>query len=94
MFDENKADIITLTDENNKEKTFEILDTIEDERGKFFALSPIRKNLTDLIGGSADFLVLQEIENGEETDLIEPKDPILLSELTEEFEDRFNALFD
>ena len=44
-----KPDLITLIDEDNVEHNFEILDTIENEKGVFYALYPIYDNAKDSV---------------------------------------------
>lgn len=95
MSEEYRPDVISLLDENDEEHNFEILDIIEDDRGKFYALAPIFDTTNKLIVDNGEYIILEASENEDgEIDMIEPSDEYLLKELENEFEDRFNALFE
>ncbi len=60
-------DIYTLSDENGKEHTFELLDTLEDGGNFYYAMVPVYDDPRDSISGDAQLVVLKaEDDNGEE----------------------------
>ena len=85
-------DIITLVDDEGVEREFEILDFIENSKGKFYALMP-NFDLDDkeLMPEETYFIFELVEENGEEQ-LIEVEDDLLLDELSEEFEKRLGNM--
>ena len=89
-----KPDLITLIDEDNVEHNFEILDTIENEKGVFYALYPICDNAKDSVDDSGEYYIMEVIEENGEEQLAEVQDEALLDELSAIFEKRFEELFD
>ncbi|WP_405357580.1 DUF1292 domain-containing protein [Ruminococcus sp.] len=89
-----KPDLITLIDEDNVEHNFEILDTIENEKGVFYALYPIYDNAKDSVDDSGEYYIMEVIEEDGEEQLAEVQDEALLDELSAIFEKRFEELFD
>ena len=94
MDNEFRPDLITLIDEDNVEHRFEILDTIEDERGVFYALYPIFDTETDLLNDSGEYYIMEVIEEDGEERLAEVEDDKLIDELAAIFEAHFEKLFD
>ena len=74
-----KPDLITLIDEDNVEHNFEILDTIENEKGVFYALYPIYDNAKDSVDDSGEYYIMEVIEEDGEEQLAEVQDEALLS---------------
>ncbi|MBR1778993.1 MAG: DUF1292 domain-containing protein [Clostridia bacterium] len=91
MTNEFSPDIITLIDEDGKEHVFEILDTIEDEKGVFYALFP--KTYTGT-GVDSNYYIFELIEDEGEQLLAEVQDDELLNELAEIFESHFEDLYE
>ncbi len=86
-------DLITLVDDQNVEHNFEILDTIENEKGLFYALYPVFDEPQDALKDDGEYYIMEVIEeNGDEL-LAEVEDDALLDELAEIFEARFEKLF-
>lgn len=86
-------DLITLIDEDNQERSFEILDIIEEGDSRYYALVPVYEPGEDLLGDSGEYLILEAIdENGEEI-LAELEDESLRRRLAVEFEERFEDMF-
>ncbi len=64
--DEYNPDIITLSDETGKEYSFEVLDAIETDDGRYLALLPIFDSPEDSVMDSGELVVLKVLEeNGE-----------------------------
>lgn len=68
MSEEYGNDIVTLKDDNNNEYTFEILDAIETEDGRYLAMMPKFDDPQKMLDDSGDLVIVkvQEDENGEE----------------------------
>ena len=94
MDNEYKPDLITLVDEDNVEHNFEILDTIENEKGVFYALYPIFDNAEDSVEDSGEYYIMEVIEEDGEEQLAEVEDDALLDELSAIFEQHFEEMFD
>lgn len=86
-------DLISLLDENNQEHNFEILDTIEEDGSKFYALMPVYDSGEDMLSDSGEYTILESIiEDGEEQ-LAEVENRELRMRLSRIFEERFNDMF-
>lgn len=64
---EYNPDIITLSDEDGKEYSFEVLDAIEADNGRYLALLPIYESPEDLLQDSGELVVLKVVEEGEDS---------------------------
>lgn len=85
-------DIITLVDDEGVEREFEILDVIENSKGKFYALTPNFELEDKKLNEEETYFIFELIcENGEEQ-LAEVDDDLLLDELSEEFEKRLDNM--
>ena len=60
-------DIITVSDEDGKEHTFEILDRIETDDAKYAALIPVYDEAEDMLEDDGELIILRvdEQEDGE-----------------------------
>lgn len=88
------ADLVTLIDDDDNEHTFEILDTIENDEGVFYALYPVFDNPEDELESSGEYYIFQSIEEDDEELLVEVEDEELLDSLAEVFENHFEQMFD
>ncbi len=96
LSDEIREDFITLVDEDGNEMEFEILEKVENEKGKFYALVP-NFELDDMEDDSEDtYFIFKATKSDNESDehLEEVEDDELLDELAEIFEERFNDKFE
>ncbi len=67
MAEEFNPDIVTLSDDDGKEYTFEILDAIEDDENRYLALLPIYEDPQKILDDSGELVIVKvEEENGEE----------------------------
>ena len=67
--DEYNPDIVTLSDDNGKEYTFEVLDAIETETGRYLAMLPIYDDPQKMLDDSGELVIVkvgEEEENGAE----------------------------
>lgn len=64
---EYNPDIINLTDDEGKEYTFEVLDAIESDDGRYLAMLPIFENPEEMLEDSGELVIVKVGEdNGEE----------------------------
>ncbi|MBQ5910726.1 MAG: DUF1292 domain-containing protein [Clostridia bacterium] len=64
---EYNPDIINLTDDEGKEYTFEVLDAIESEDGRYLAMLPVFENPEEMLEDSGELVIVKVgEENGEE----------------------------
>ena len=67
MSEEYNPDIVTLSDDEGKEYTFEVLDAIECDLGRYLALLPVFDDPQNLLDDSGELVIVKvEEENGEE----------------------------
>lgn len=64
---EYNPDIVTLSDDNGKEYTFEVLDAIETDTGRYLAMLPIYDDPKDSLNDSGELVIVKvgEEEDGE-----------------------------
>ena len=94
MNDEYKPDLITLTDDENNEHNFEILDIIENDNGTYYALLPVYDDADDMLEDSGEYYIMEVIEEDGEQMLAELEDEKLLDELSAVFEQHFEEMFE
>lgn len=65
---EYNPDIYTLVDEEGVEQTFELLDVMDLDEGRYFALIPYYEDADELVEDDGDLIILKSEmdENGEE----------------------------
>ncbi len=87
-------DLITLTDEEGEEHTFELVDTLEKDGENYVALIAISEDPDDMLQDDGNLIIMKILEeNGEEIlELIEDDDEF--EEISEIFMDRLSDLFD
>ena len=85
-------DIITLVDDEGVEREFEILDFIENSKGKFYALMPNFDLEDKELTPEETYFIFELVEENGEEQLIEVDDDLLLDELSEEFEKRLGNM--
>ena len=66
--DDYNPDIVTLSDDDGKEYTFEVLDAIETDTGRYLAMLPVYDNPQDTLNDSGELVIVKagEEENGDE----------------------------
>lgn len=93
MDNEYSPDLITLVDENGQEHDFEILDILEENDKRYYALMPVYENSEDLINNNGEYTILEVIDEDDEEQLAEVEDKELRMRLSHIFEERFNDMF-
>ena len=94
MNNEFAADLITLIDDEGNEHEFEILDVIENDNGCYYALLPTFDDPQESLETDGTYYIFEAIEENGEQQLAEVEDDELLDELAEQFESRFEELYD
>ncbi len=66
MDEQYNPDILTLTDDDGKEYTFEVVDGIETDDSRYVALLPVYDTPEKLIEDSGELVILKVIGEGED----------------------------
>ena len=87
-------DIVTLSDEDGKEYTFEIIDGIETDESRYLALLPVFDKPEDKVDDSGELVILKVITvDGEEfLETIEDEDE--MDEIADIFMERLEEDYD
>lgn len=94
MAEEYNPDIVSVIDENGVEHTFEELDRIETDDGRFVALLPVYDDADDIIDDDGEIIILQvEEEKNGDTFLCPIENDELFDEVGKLFEERLADLF-
>ena len=86
------ADIVTLVDDEGIEREFEVLDFIENSKGRFYALMPNFDLPDENLDKDETYFIFEIIEENGEEQLVEVEDDELLDSLSEEFEKRLGSI--
>ena len=92
---EYNPDLVTVIDENDTEHTFEELDRIETDEGRFIALIPAFDESEEIIDSDGELIILEvsEDENGD-TILSPIEDDNLFNKIGKIFEERLSDLYE
>lgn len=94
MAEEYNPDIVSVIDENGVEHTFEELDRIETDNGRYVALLPVYDDADDIIDDDGEIIILQvEEEKNGDTFLCPIEDQKIFDEVGKIFEERLEDLF-
>ena len=87
--------IVSVVDENGVEHTFEELDRIETDDGRYIALLPIYDEATEILDGDGELIILSVVEDGDGETYLEPiEDDKLFNEIGSIFEERLADYFE
>ena len=92
---EYNPDLVTVIDEEGTEHTFEELDRIETDEGRFIALIPAFDDSEEFIGSDGELIILEvsEVENGD--NILSPiEDDNLFNKIGKIFEERLSDLYE
>ena len=95
MAEEYNPDLVSVVDDNGVEHTFEELDRIETDDGRYVALVPYFENVEDILEDDGEIIVLrvEEDEKGD-TFLCPIENDKEFAEIQEIFEERLADLFE
>ena len=94
MNNEYNPDIISLTDENGKEYTFEIVDAIETDTGRYLAMLPSFDDPQKLLDDSGELVIVKVGEENGEEYYYEIEDDDEYETVADAFVDRLEELFE
>ncbi len=94
MSKEYNPDIVSVIDEDGKEHTFEELDRIETDKGRYVALLPIFDDAQEQLEDSGEFLILKVTEENGENYLSVIEDEDEFNEIGNIFEERLIDIFE
>ena len=88
-------DIVSVVDENGVEHTFEELDRIETDDGRFIALLPIYTEAEEILDSDGELIILSVVEDEDGEIYLEPiEDDALFNEIGAIFEERLADYFE
>lgn len=93
--EEYNPDLLTLTNDEGEEYTFELLDTLEEEDATFVALTPYFDDPADAVEDSGNLVIMRLVtdEDGEEL-FEEIEDDVEFDRVGNLFMSRLQDLFD
>ena len=87
--------IVSVVDEEGVEHTFEELDRIETDDGRYIALLPIYTEAEEILDGDGELIILSVVEDEDGETYLEPiEDENLFNEIGEIFEERLADYFE
>ena len=87
-------DLYTLVDEEGKEQTFEMLDALECDGERYFALVPYSENPDELLETDGDLVILKSQIDGEEEILASIDDDAEFDKIGAMFMKRIEEMFE
>ena len=87
-------DLVTVEDEEGVEHTFEELDRIETETGKYIALLPVYDEAEEILDDDGELILLKVQEENGETYLEPIEDEEEFNTIGQIFEERLQDLFE
>lgn len=94
MAEEYNPDIVSVVDDDGIEHTFEELDRIETDDGRYVALIPVFDDAEDILDDDGEVIVLKVEEENGETYLCQIEDRKEFIEIQKIFEERLKDLFE
>ena len=87
--------IVSVVDEEGVEHTFEELDRIETDDGRYIALLPIYNEAEEILDGDGELIILSVVEDEDGETYLEPiEDEALFNEIGDIFEERLADYFE
>lgn len=94
MADEYGPDLVTVLDDDGNEHTFELMDAIETDDGRFVALLPVYDNPSEELNDDGELIILSVDDSTGEELLVQIEDDDLFEEIAGIFEERLADLFE
>lgn len=94
MTNELGNNIVTVSDENGNDISFEILDRIETDSGRYLALTPFYENKSDSLNDDGELICVKVNEDGDEIYLEPIENEEEQEEIIEIFEKRLEEIYD
>ena len=92
--DDYNPDIITLSDDDGNEFTFEVLDAIETDDARYLAMLPQYDDPKKMLDDSGELVIVKVEEENGETYLCPIENDEEFNEVGEAFEERLAEMFD
>ena len=87
--------IVSVVDEEGVEHTFEELDRIETDDGRYIALLPIYNEAEEILDGDGELIILSVVEDEDGETYLEPiEDDALFNAIGKIFEERLEDVFE
>ena len=87
-------DLVSVVDEDGVEHTFEELDRIETDEGKFIALLPVYDEAEEILDSDGELIILQVKEEDGELYLEPIEDDNIFDKIGKLFEERLADIFE
>ena len=94
MADEYGPDLVTVLDDGGNELTFELMDAIETDDGRFVALLPVYDDPSEELNDDGELIILSVDDSTGEELLVQIEDDELFEEIAGIFEERLADLFE
>lgn len=91
---EYNPDIVTLSDDNGKEYTFEVLDAIETDTGRYLAMLPTYDDPQKMLDDSGELVIVKVGEENGEEYYYEIEDDDEYDTVADAFVDRLEDFFE
>ena len=91
---EYNPDIVTLMDDSGKEYTFEVLDAIETDMGRYLALLPTFEDPKDMLDDNGELVIVKVGEENGEEYFFEIEDDDEYETVADAFVDRLEDFFE
>ena len=92
--DDYTPEYVNVTGEDGVTYSFEKLDAIENEAGRFLALLPVYEDTEDALSADGELIIVQVIEDGDGFMLAPIEDDDLYDELATVFEERLSDFYE
>lgn len=94
MSNDYTADLVTFVSDDGEEIEFEVLDTIENEDGKFYILYPYYEDPADAVNDPGEYYIFQAEEIDGEEEFVELENEDLLDKIDAIFRENNKDLFE
>lgn len=94
MADEYGPDLVTVLDDDGNEHTFELMDAIETDDGRFVALLPVYDDPSEELNDDGELIILSVDDSTGEELLVQIEDDELFEEIAGIFAERLADLFE
>ena len=92
--DDYNPDIVTLTDDDVKEYTFEVLDAVETDTDRYLALLPVYDDPQKMLDDSGELVIVKVAEENGEEYYCEIEDDDEYETIADAFTDRLQDYFE
>ena len=87
-------DLVTVEDEDGVTHTFEKLDAIETDKGRYVALLPFYEDPAEMLNDDGELIILEVQEDGDGNMLVPIEDDDLFDEIADIFEERLSEYYE